>query len=268
MGLHQKKGISYYTFDNLDKTGLIHHCFTTRLGGVSKGVYEAFNLSFTRGEEKETVLENYRLLSDALDFQLDSFVLPNQTHTTNIRNVTLEDKGKGVTAFSDIRNTDGLCTNVQGLNLTVFGADCVPIFLLDTKKRAISVVHAGWKGTANGIAKKAIEKMIYDFGSNPIDILAGIGPSIGKCCFQVDNPVVELFKNQISFANDVIFDDVPGKFKIDLWATNQRLLMEAGVPEDNIEITGICTMCHTELFYSHRVMGDARGNMAGIMTLL
>lgn len=269
MGYREKNNMAYYTFEHLERTGLVNHCFTTRLGGVSKGVYESFNLSFTRGESRETVLENYKILCGNLGFDYESFVLPYQTHTTHIRRVTLEDKGKGVTMPSDIRDTDGLITNVPGLNLTVFGADCVPIFLLDTGKKAIATIHAGWRGTAMGIAKKAVEKMVLEYGTNPIDILAGIGPSIGKCCFQVDEPVVRLFRENLLFADQVIFEDnEPGKYKIDLWQTNRLILKDAGIPVSNIEISAVCTMCDTHQFYSHRKMGDARGNMAGVMTLL
>ncbi len=269
MGWNEKGRLKYVTFENMEQSGLVKHCFTSRLGGVSQGVYGELNLSFTRGESRELVEKNYQILCDALDFKYDSFVLSHQTHTTNIRVVTEDDRGMGLSKSSEIKDTDALITNVKGIQLTVFGADCVPIFLLDTKNKAIGMVHAGWRGTVEGIGKKTVEKMKEVYGTHPKDVLAGIGPSIGQCCFQVDDPVVNLFREKLDFCDEVIKKDLSeeGKYKIDLWKTNQKLLIQAGVPQKNIEISEICTMCHTDLFYSHRVMGDARGNMAGIMVL-
>ncbi len=236
----EKNNLKYITFQNLENTNMVKHCVTTRLGGVSTGVYAELNMSFTRGEQREKVLQNYDIVCNALDFDKNSFVLCHQTHTTNIR----------------------------GIQLTVFSADCTPILLLDTVNKAIGAVHAGWRGTVNSIAQKAIEKMTENYGTNPKDVIAGIGPSIGQCCFQVDEPVVKEFRQKLDFADDVMINDtVPERYKIDLWETNKRILMNCGVQEKNIELSNICTMCHTDLFYSHRVMGNERGNMAGIIAL-
>lgn len=264
----QKNNLKYIAFQNLENTNMVKHCITTRLGGVSTGVYAELNMSFTRGEEKEKVLQNYDIVCDALDFDKNSFVLCHQTHTTNIRVVTENDRGMGVTKQSVIKDTDGLITNISGIQLTVFSADCTPILLLDPVNKAVGAIHAGWRGTVNSIAQKAIEKMTENYGTNSKDIIAGIGPSIGQCCFQVDEPVVKEFRQKLYFANDVIINDtVPERYKIDLWETNKRILINCGVPEKNIELSNICTMCHTDLFYSHRVMGNERGNMAGIIAL-
>lgn len=159
-------------------------------------------------------------------------------------------------------------TNEKGINLVIFGADCVPVFLLDPKNRAIGLAHCGWKGTADRMAEHIVRQMERAYGSNPEDLIAAIGPSIGKCCFQVDDPVVNLFRKQIAFADDIIFEDPTeeGKYKIDLWETNRRLMADCGVK--NIEIAGLCTMCDTQRFYSHRKMGEKRGVMAGVMTLI
>jgi len=269
MEIQNRDGLQYVTFHNIEGTGLVNHCFTTRLGGVSKGVYGELNLSFTRGESRDAVFENYRILSEKLGFDYNGFVLSHQTHTTNIRHVTERERGMGLTKESDIRDTDGLITNIPGIHLTIFGADCVPIFLLDPVKKVIAAVHAGWRGSVNGIAAKVVAEMIEDYGVDAENILVGIGPSIGKCCFQVDEPVVALFHEKLDFADEVIFKDTSedGKYKIDLWQTNKRILMTAGVKEGNIEISGICTRCHTDLFYSHRKTGSARGNMAGVLSL-
>lgn len=266
--IKQKNHLKYITFDNLEKTNMVNHCITTRIGGGSTGVYAECNMSFTRGENRQTVLQNYDIICDTLHFDKNNFVLCHQTHTTNILTVTEQHKGMGVTKKSTIKEIDGLVTNISGLQLVVFCADCVPLLLLDPHKKAIAAVHAGWRGTVNSIAKKAIEKMTENYGTNTKDIIAGIGPSIGQCCFQVDEPVVKEFRQKLDFADDVIINDtIPERYKIDLWETNKRILIDCGVPEQNIELSKICTMCHTDLFYSHRVMGNQRGNMAGIISL-
>jgi len=269
MGLMKKGDFQYVVFENLQDTGLVNHCFATRLGGVSKGVYESMNLSFTRGDNKQDILKNFHILSDALGFGYDSYVLTHQTHTTNIRHITEKERGMGVTKESDIRDTDGLVTNVKGINLVCFGADCVPLFFLDPVKEVIGVAHAGWRGTVEGIGQMMISEM-QKYGCAPKDILVAIGPSIGKCCFQVDDPVISAFREKLSFAAEIMEIDPAeeGKYKIDLWQTNAKILIGAGVQKEHIEITDLCTMCRTDLFYSHRMMGNQRGNMAGVLCLL
>ena len=162
---------------------------------------------------------------------------------------------------------DGLITDEKGIPLVIFGADCVPVFLLDRRHKAIGMAHCGWKGTGERMAEKTLKAMMQAFGTEPKDVAAAVGPSIGKCCFQVDAPVVELFEKNIPFAREIIFDDPSeeGKYKIDLWETNRRLLADMGV--EDIEVAGLCTMCDQERFYSHRGMGEKRGVMAGVMEL-
>lgn len=267
MKINRKGKLEYITFDNLEKTGMVRHCFTTRHGGVSTGYWGDMNMGLARGEDKEAVRENYRILADAVGFTAEHFVTSQQTHTTNVRRVTAADKGKGVWTDRGYTDVDGLITNEKHIPLVIFGADCVPVFLLDTKNKAIGMAHCGWMGTGNRMAEKTLRAMMDTFGTEPKNVVAAIGPSIGKCCFQVDAPVVELFRENIPWAADVIFDDpsAEGKYKIDLWETNRRLLAEMGV--ENIEISGLCTKCDQERFYSHRGMGDKRGVMAGVMEI-
>ncbi|MBM6828620.1 peptidoglycan editing factor PgeF [Anaerotignum lactatifermentans] len=267
MKLIEKDGLELVTFDNLTATGMVKHGFTTRHGGVSTGCYASMNMGFSRGEERAPVAENYRILARALELDETAFVATQQTHTTNILKVGAADKGSGVTKDREYKDVDGLMTDEAGINLVIFGADCVPVFLLDPEHHAIGMAHCGWKGTANGMAKKIVERMTAEYSTDPQKLVAAIGPSIGKCCFQVDDPVVNLFRRQLYFADEVIFDDPSeeGKYKIDLWETNRRLLADCGVK--NIEIAGLCTMCDTERFYSHRKMGERRGVMAGVMCL-
>ena len=268
MNLIQKGDLEWIAFENLTQSGMVRHGFTTRRGGVSTGYYSSMNMGFSRGENREAVAENYRILAKALELDETAFVATQQTHTTNILQVTAADKGCGVTRARTYQDVDGLMTNEKGINLVIFGADCVPVFLLDPKNRAIGLAHCGWKGTADRMAEHIVRQMERAYGSNPEDLIAAIGPSIGKCCFQVDDPVVNLFRKQIAFADDIIFEDPTeeGKYKIDLWETNRRLMADCGVK--NIETAGLCTMCDTQRFYSHRKMGEKRGVMAGVMTLI
>lgn len=260
--------LEYIIFDNLESTEMVKHCFTTRRGGVSKGCFESLNLSFKRGDTKENVEQNYKRICDAVKIEYHNIVMACQSHTTNIHVATQADRGKGILIENDIIDTDGLVTNIAGLALVIFGADCVPIFFADTVKRVIGVCHAGWRGTVNGIGAKMIHTMREKYNSKAENIVVGIGPSIGLCCFQVDTPVAEEFYNKLNFAEKIIKPDTEkGKYKIDLWNTNKLLLMEAGVLENNIEIAGLCTKCHCELFYSHRIMGEKRGVMAGMIEL-
>lgn len=267
MKIVKQGDLEVVVFDRIEKTGLVRHCFTTRKGGVSQGHFGEMNMGLSRGEDLSLVRKNYEIISEAMGFRGDSFVTTQQTHTTTVRRITEEDRGMGVLRERGYTDVDGLITNVPQLPLVIFGADCVPIFFVDTKNKAIGLCHCGWKGTGERMAERTLKAMMAEFGTEPPAVVAAIGPSIGKCCFQVDDPVVDLFRKNISFAEDIIFDDPQeaGKYRIDLWETNRRLLWDMGVRE--IEISGLCTMCHTELFYSHRKMGEARGVMAGILEL-
>lgn len=268
MKINQAGSLEYVTFDNLEKTGIVKHCFSTRKGGVSEGYYATMNMGFQRGDKRENVQKNYEILCKEIDVDYRNLVLGAQKHTTNIRVVTEQDKGKGIVKQSDIDFTDGMITNKKQIALTVFGADCVPIFFVDTVKKAIGVCHAGWRGTVNGIVLEVLKKLKQNYDCQPKDIVVAIGPSIGQCCFQVDDPVVKEFRQKLNFANDVIQPDKEdGRYKIDLWKTNAMLLKSAGVLQQNIEIAYLCTKCNHELFYSHRVTQEKRGIMVGILEL-
>lgn len=268
MKIVKKGDLEYVTFDNLEQTGMVHHCFTTRHGGVSTEHWANMNMGLARGEAKEPVWENYRILAKAVGFTAENYVTSQQTHTTNVRRVTAADAGKGVWTERGYTDVDGLITNEKNIPLVIFGADCVPVFLLDTKQKAIGMAHCGWLGTGNRMAEKILQEMRKEFGTDPADVVAGIGPSIGRCCFQMDAPVLELFRKNIPWTEDIVEKDpsAEGKYKMDLWECNRRLLAEMGVK--NIEISGLCTKCDQMRFYSHRGMGEKRGVMAGVMELI
>ena len=263
-----KNHVAYLSFPALEETGLVKHGFSTRLGGVSEGVWSSMNLSFTRGDNPDHVQENYSRIAAALDVKKENMVLTYQTHTTNIRLVTEADAGKGVIRERDYKDVDGLITNIPGLVLVTFFADCVPLYFLDPVKKAIGLSHSGWRGTVHGIGKKTAEEMNLAFGSRPEDLIACIGPSICQDCFEVGEEVAEEFQaafhpkwhKQLLRPNGK-----PGKYQLDLWRANEIILQEAGIKQ--IYTTNICTYCNRDLLYSHRRTGDKRGNLCAFLSL-
>ena len=258
----------YLTVPAFDQTDLTRHCFSTRIGGVSQGNFSSLNLSFSRGDVFQHVRINYELLCGCIGIDFRDLVFSDQTHSTHCEVVRRRDRGKGITRRSGIRETDGLLTNRPRVPLVTLYADCVPLLLLDTKTPAIASVHAGWRGTVNKIAQEALALMRDRFGTDPKDVLAAVMPSIGPCCFEVDPPVAEAFFDAFDRElSPFIVRHQNGKSNIDMQGLNAMLLQSAGVPADNITVSDLCTKCHSDVFYSHRVQGDNRGSLAAILQL-
>ena len=186
--------VPYLSFPLFRDTGLVTDGFSTRLGGVSEGCFSSLNLSFDRGDDRAAVAENFRRMGEALGVRCEDMVLSQQTHTTNIRIVTDEDRGKGITRERDYTDIDGLITNVPGICLVTTYADCVPLYFLDPVKKVIALSHSGWRGTVGKIGKKTVELMHDNFGSDPADILAAVGPSVCQDCYEVSADVIDRFK--------------------------------------------------------------------------
>ena len=257
----EKNGVVYFVFENLEAAGIVRHAFSTRIGGVSHGHFAAMNLGYNRGDDAQNVKENYRLFCATLGFDAENIVAGNQQHTTNIEKVDCITKG--------LENIDGLVTGKAGIVLTTYYADCVPLLLCDPVRRIIANCHAGWRGTARNMAGKAVQKMAAEYGCNPRDILAGIGPSISQRNFEVGAEVAQEFKYVLPFSVDFMYnsDNGPDKFYIDLWGINRHSLVTAGVPEENIEMAGLCTFDDETHFYSHRRNGKDRGSLAAFITM-
>lgn len=267
LNIREKNGICYITFPSLDKAG-VKNAFTTRIGGVSTGIYSSMNMSFSRGDNEDAVIENYRRICGVLGTDYRRCVLSKQTHTTNVRIVTENDAGKGIVKERDFDDTDGLITNVPGITLVTQFADCTGLLFYDPIKKVIAASHAGWRGTAGEIGRVTVLKMESEYGCRPSDIIAGIAPSIGPCCFEVDDPVIEQFEKIKSYdISKVIRNDGNGKYHVDLWKANLLSLMSAGLKEENISVTDICTKCNSDMFFSHRVTGFDRGNLAALICL-
>lgn len=261
--------IEYLTFPLLSKTGLVNHLFTTRIGGVSKDIFSSMNFSYVRGDDKESVDENYNRIATVFDSSPNQIVCSDQTHTTNIRLVTSKDCGKGVVREKDYTDIDGLITDEPGIILATFYADCVPLYFIDTEHKAIGLSHSGWRGTVGKMGACTLKSMQDAFGTRPENVIAAIGPSICQDCYEVSEDVAIKFRE--------LFKDCPpqivstgktkGKYQLNLWEANKQILLYAGILPQNLEVTDICTCCNPHYLFSHRASNGKRGNLAAMMEL-
>lgn len=266
----ETEGVTYLSFDALSQTGLVRHGFSTRFGGVSEGCFSTMNLTFNRGDNPEHVMENYNRMAGALGVEKENMVLSCQTHTVEVRKVTAEDAGKGVTIPRDYTDIDGLITNERGLTLVTFYADCVPLYLLDPVNRAIGLSHSGWRGTVGKMGAVTVNAMVDAYGTKAEDLIVCIGPSICQDCYEVGEDVAKEFKHAFP---ESIWPQLLGppsadrKYQLNLWEANRFVFKESGVRTENIHITDICTHCNPDYLYSHRSMGNERGNLAAFLQL-
>ena len=261
---HQVDNLIYLRSDALGSG--IRHGFSTRKGGVSVGALESLNLrGYLHGDKKENVEENYRRFCTAIGADAEKVVLSQQEHTDRIRVVTADDAGKGLWRERDYHAIDGLITDVPGMVLTVFGADCNMILLHDPVHRAVGACHAGWRGTALGIAAKTVDAMTEHFGTDPADVRAAVGPSIGQCCFETDDDVPHALREALGDRAAPYMERRGEKWHIDLKGINALWLKDAGVPV--ADVCRDCTMCRPELYWSHRRMGNSRGVQAAMIAL-
>lgn len=263
-------GTPYLSFKVLEAEDGVVNGFSTRLGGASEGKFATMNFSYSRQDDPSHVLENYTRMAAALGVERDKMVVSWQTHTTNVRLVTEEDMGKGVVRERDYRDVDGLICNIPGITLVTFYADCVPLYFYDRKNHAVGLSHSGWRGTVNRMGEKTLEAMNRAFHTRPEDVIACIGPSICKDCFEVGEEVVEEFCGAFSGKNwDRLWvpNGKPGKYQLDLWKANEIILTEAGIPEGQVTVTNLCTLCNHQYLFSHRKCGEMRGNLAAFLGL-
>ena len=274
MNVRKNKGVTYLTWPEFEKIPGFVHGFSTRLGGVSEGIYSSMNLSFTRGDKEEAVRENYNRISAALGFSPEDIVTSDQTHTANVRVITAEDRGNGITKPRPYTDVDGMITNVPGLVLATFYADCVPLLFVDPVHHAIGCSHSGWRGTVGEMGKKTVEAMREAYGSRPEDIFAAIGPSICQDCYEVGKDVAEPFEKLFSqeryqdvSLKNILTEKVNGKYQLDLWRANEAILLGAGILKEHLSMTDICTCCNPSYLFSHRASKGKRGNLAAFLML-
>lgn len=259
--------VPYLSFPILEKTGLVKQGFSTKMGGVSQGKFATMNFTFTRGDNPDHVMENYRRMGEALGVDVEKMVLSYQTHTTNVRVVTEEDAGKGIIKERDYKDVDGLITDVPGITLVTFYADCVPLYFLDPVHKAVGLSHSGWRGTVKRMGAVTVRKMGEEYGSRAEDMIACIGPSICKECYEVGSEVAEKFMRGFDrrYWGEILGRKGNGKYLLDLWKANEIVLLEAGVRRENIQVTDICTHCNPDYLFSHRTSGNERGNLGAFL---
>ena len=254
----QKQGtLEYLTAEGITAA----HCFTTRHGGVSEGSQSSLNLAIGRGDSMENVEANLRILGKALNFDPEKLVMTMQIHSDIVRTVT--DADCNGLCHRSYPQCDALVTATPGVALLVFTADCTPLLFHDPVTGAVGAAHAGWRGTAKGIGARVVEAMVRDFGSNPADIRAAIGPNVGLCHFETDADVPEAMI--AAFGDEVTqyIEKKGEKYFLDLKAINALVLRRAGV--QHIEISDDCTMCEPHRFWSHRVTKGDRGSQGAII---
>ena len=268
--LKEKNHVPYIQFKNLSATGIVKHGFSTRKGGVSTGIFSSMNLNFKRGDDPDAVMENYRRMAAALNMRVEDMVLSDQTHTTNVRVITEEDRGKGILRPQDYSDVDGMITNVPGIVLVTSYADCVPLYFVDPVRKAIGLSHSGWKGTVGHIGQKTVWKMHEVYGSEPKDIVAANGPSICQSCYEVSDDVAEAFRANFTAdeAADILLDKGNGKYQLDLWKANWYVLTDAGILPEHLSVTDLCTACHPNLLWSHRKTNGQRGGLSAFLSLI
>ncbi len=282
--------LEYLTFPSLEETGIVKHLFTTRRGGVSRGIYSTLNLGFTRGDDPAAVRENHRRVGEVLGCAPERMVASHQTHTANIRIVTEGDCGKGIVRERDYENIDGLVTDVPGVCLVTYFADCVPLFFVDPVKGVIGLAHSGWRGTALGMGECMVRALEGHFGCKPEDLRAAVGPSICQECYEVGGETADAFRELAAETEGLreellehgVYGDgnrmgsgrrilrpggMPGKYQLDLWLANALILRQAGIKAEHIAVTDICTCHNPDYLFSHRASQGRRGNLGAFLML-
>jgi hypothetical protein len=235
--------------------------FSTRRGPAARP--DEFNMSLRTAGGADDVLENRRAFCRALGITLERVVFMQQAHGDHVAVVGMADAGRGARSLeAAIPATDAMITRERGIFLAALGADCAVISLYDPEAGAVGIVHAGWRGTVAGIIVKAVSRMREEFGCDPADVIAGIGPAIGPCCYEVGREVLEAAaKGRGSEA--VLQRD--GRSYFDLRQANVAQLMAAGLRHERIEVADVCTSCERERFFSYRRDGSAGGRFCGII---
>ena len=267
--VNSRHNVVWLTWPAIENLPGILHGFSTRLGGVSQGMFSSMNLSFSRGDAREAVEENYRRLGKAMGFSPEELVVSSQTHTTNVRVVTKADCGNLFDESRAFHDVDGMITDEPGVVLATFYADCVPSYFVDPVHHAIGLSHSGWRGTVGKMAAETAKRMRETFGTRPEELITAIGPSICQNCYEVGEDVAGQFRLAFdSKYHPALLKEAPGgKYHLNLWEANRICLLEAGVPAKNIHLPNLCTCCNPDFLFSHRATGGKRGNMGAFLGL-
>lgn len=279
--INKSAKVPYLEFPPLSDIPFIIHGFSTRLGGVSRGMFSSMNLgseSSPYEDEPEHIKENFIRIADSIGVAPNSLVISDQVHKTRIKVVDENDRGKGFIFPKDYKEIDGLITNKANVTLVTKYADCVPLFFVDPINKAIGLSHSGWKGTVSRIGQITLEEMEKAFGSKPEDVIVIIGPSICMDCYEVGKDVASEFKNAFpskgqninklrDSTSEILKNNNRGRYQLNLWEANKRVLIEAGLSDEHIHISGVCTSCNSELLFSHRKSNGKRGSLAAFLAI-
>lgn len=264
MRLMDNKGIQWLEFESFSKHTDLIHGFTTRNGGVSDPPFSSLNMGRSTADDDENVRENYKRILSSLNVENRPMYMTRQVHSDLVHYVSTNPNEAIENYISD---EDGLITNRTDVTLITYYADCVPLFFYDPVKHVGGVVHSGWKGTSKQIGRRAVKRMIEVFGSNPEDIIAGIGPCASGCCYEIDEVVTQAFDWMGDKLYDFLTPTEKGRYLIDLKGINKVILESAGILSESIEVSEHCTMCRTDLLFSYRIEKPRSGRMAAIFAL-
>jgi YfiH family protein len=265
----ENEGLKYLCFKPFKKyKEELIHCFTTRIGGVSQNEYSSLNLGINKKDSIENVRENYRKICNAINVDINSLVMSKQVHGKNLMKIYEYDDLRDIKEGLSAETFDGFITNKKGITLVTFYADCVPVFFYDSRNKVIALAHSGWRSTVKKIAGEIVSDMVNKFNCSAFNIEVAIGPSIGKCCFEIGEDAYKEFKTE--FLNLDKYCDMTGegKWHVNLQEIIRDTLLEQGILEENIFISGICTQCNKEMFFSYRGDNGKTGSMAAFMQLI
>ena len=267
MNISCYNGFNFITSELLSAYG-IKHLFST-IKDTERNLEHGVGFSTREGFCKEQILENYRKTAEFLNVPFENITKSTQIHEDNILIIENKHIGMGVSKETDIKNADGLMTDKPDVPLCIFSADCVPVLIADKNKKVVAAVHSGWRGTVGKIGQVTLQKMEKEYGTNPGDVLAAIGPSICQCCYEVSEDVICQFKESFDQKHwsDLFYQKENRKFQLNLWKANEIILREAGVQKENLAITNVCTSCNHEILFSHRASKGQRGGLAAFLAL-
>ena len=270
MQAHKIGAIEFYSYGALERYRKVTNIVSTRLGGRSEAPYASLNLGLHVGVDPDTVLGNRAALCQVLGIEPERPTIPEQVHKAEVAVVDASHRGRGAVVDDDaVAGADALVTGTPDVPLMIFIADCVAVSFYDPDNNAIGIAHAGWRGTVGRIAERTVRTMVDAFGTDPGDVIVGLSPAIGKDHYEVGQDVFDAFKSEFGKEGAAAFlqEDMHGTCYLDLWEANAWQLRGAGIPGDHIEISGMCTACHPDLFSSPRHENGRTGRFAGLVML-
>lgn len=265
----KKNGVTYLRIPLFENAGDVRAVVSTRLGSIEKDSKSEMNLNVFTCRNGINGYDNFKIFCDAADLPLNAIVANWQTHSIKVMHVDENDRKRGYFNEENAHKADGLITDKTKVLLFTYYADCVPLYFYDPLNKIIGLAHAGWRGTANGMVSSMVKEMSEHYNSNPKDLLGAVGPSIGPCCYEVDEPVVKAFSQNPAYDDNWVEDLQNGKYIVDLWQSNFDQMLKAGIKSNNIAMSGMCTKCHEDdLFHSYRRQKGKNGNIGAFLMLL